>query len=81
MPIVYYLCLTLGQAWDLAENLSSFLKYRHMGSYADIGIIPHLNAYSFFISSAGYFSVGRFVMIVSYVSSDIGNRTILNDNL
>ena len=31
MPIVYYPCLTLGQAWNLIENLSAFLKYRHMG--------------------------------------------------
>ena len=30
MPIVYYPCLTLGQAWNLIENLSAFLKYRHM---------------------------------------------------
>ena len=30
MPIVYYPCLTFGQAWDLTEILSAFLKYRHM---------------------------------------------------
>ena len=30
MPIAHYLCLTLGQAWNLIENLSAFLKYRHM---------------------------------------------------
>ena len=30
MPIVYYPCLILGQAWNLIENLSAFLKYRHM---------------------------------------------------
>ena len=33
MPIVYYPCLTLGQAWNLIENLSAFLKYRHMGHW------------------------------------------------
>ena len=38
MPIVYYPCLTLGQAWNLIEILSAFLKYRHMEYYADIGI-------------------------------------------
>ena len=32
MPIVYYPCLTLGQAWNLIENLSAFLKYRHMAN-------------------------------------------------
>ena len=33
MPIVYYPCLTLGQAWNLIEDLSAFLKYRHMGHW------------------------------------------------
>lgn len=32
MPIVYYQCLTSNQALNLTENLSAFLKYRHMAN-------------------------------------------------
>lgn len=32
MPIVYFLCLTSGQAWDYSESLSAFLKNRHMAN-------------------------------------------------
>ena len=46
MPIVHYSCLTLGRAWNLIENLSAFLKYRHMEYYADICIIFQRNEYS-----------------------------------
>ena len=39
----------------------------------------HLRQYSFLISSGGNSSSGRFVMMHSYVSSEIGKRTIRKD--
>ena len=56
MPIVHYSCLTLGRAWNLIENLSAFLKYRHMEYYADICIIFQRNEYS----NSGMYSYGHF---------------------
>ena len=38
MPIVHYSCLTLGRAWNLIENLSAFLKYRHMDDVNNISV-------------------------------------------
>ena len=36
MPIVYYLCLTLGQAWDLTEILSAFLGISEISAKSPI---------------------------------------------